>query len=344
MMDDILFERRGAAGIITLNRPKVLNALNHGMIRSIREALDAWGDDDSIGAVILCGEGERAFCAGGDIRMFHASAVAGDRAAEDFWFDEYSLISYIHHYPKPHLALLHGITMGGGLGIAVPGTFRVGAENLVYAMPETGIGFFPDVGASYFLSRAPGLTGLYMAMSGARAKQADALYLGLITHVLPQKKWPDFIDALASGDEVGDLLRRARSAGLESAIEKQRGVIDAAFAAPNVEGVLSALDRNNTAFARETAAMIRSRSPLSVKVAFHAWHAGRTLDFDACMQMEYRVACRIKRLPDFREGIRATVIDKDNNPKWAAALGAVTDAEVEACFAPLPEGELAVSS
>lgn len=339
-MDDILFERRGAVGVITLNRPKALNALTHDMIRSLRAALESWANDDDIGAVVLCGEGERAFCAGGDIKMFHASAVSGDRAAEDFWFDEYALISFIHHYPKPYLSLLHGITMGGGLGVSVPGTFRVGADNLVCAMPETGIGFFPDVGASYFLSRAPGVTGLYMAMTGARAKLADAQYLGLVTHMLPQKKWPDIIDALASGDEVGDLLRRARAAGGESVLEKQRAVIDATFAAPTVEGILGALDHNASSFAREAAAMIRSRSPFSVKTAFHAWHAGRNLDFDACMRMEYRVACRIKRLPDFREGIRATVIDKDNNPVWCAELEAISDAAVASCFATLGEAEL----
>lgn len=341
-MNDILFERRGAVGIITLNRPKALNALTHDMIRALREVLEAWSEDDDIGAVVLCGEGERAFCAGGDIKMFHASAVSGDRAAEDFWFDEYALISFIHHYPKPYLSLLHGITMGGGLGISVPGTFRVGAENLVCAMPETGIGFFPDVGASYFLSRAPGMSGLYMAMTGARAKLADAQYLGLVTHALAQKKWPDFIDALASGDEVGDLLRRARAVGGESVLEKQRAIIDAVFSAPTVEGVLSALDHNTSSFARETAAMIRSRSPFSVKTAFHAWHAGRDLGFDDCVKMEYRVACRIKRLPDFREGIRATVIDKDNSPAWCAGFEAISDAALAACFAPLGDAELAL--
>lgn len=343
-MNDVLFETRGAVGIITLNRPKALNALTHAMIRAIRAALETWAGDDRVGAVVIRGEGERAFCAGGDIKMFHASAVAGDRQAEDFWFDEYALISYIHHYPKPYISLLHGIVMGGGLGLSVPGAYRVAAENLACAMPETGIGFFPDVGASWFLSRAPGKAGLYMAMTGARVKRDDAVYLGLVTHVLPQKNWPDFINALASGDDVGDLLRRARPAAQETALRRLRGVIDPVFSADCAEDVLARLDAENSGFSRETATLIRSRSPSSVKVAFTSAQKAKSLSFDDVMRMEYRVACHIKqRHADFREGIRATVIDKDNRPVWGpVSLEYVTQAMVEDCFAVLPEGELAL--
>lgn len=343
-MSDVLFEKRGAVGIITLNRPKALNALTHGMIRAIRAALEEWAADDSVGAVVLHGTGERAFCAGGDVKMFHASAVAADRQAEDFWFDEYALISYIHHYPKPYISLLHGIVMGGGLGLSVPGAYRIAAENLTCAMPETGIGFFPDVGASWFLSRAPGKTGLYMAMSGARVKRDDAVYLGLVTHVLAQKSWPDFINALASGDDVGDLLRRARPTATEPALDKQRKLIDQAFAADSVEAVLTRLDAAGTGFAREAASLIRSRSPSSVKVAFAAAHKAKTMSFDDVMRMEYRIACHIKENhADFREGIRATVIDKDNRPLWKpAAATDVSTVMIEFCFAPRQEGELAI--
>lgn len=344
-MDDILFERRGAAGLITLNRPKVLNALNSKMILALRRVLDAWAVDDSVGVVVVRGEGERAFCAGGDIRAFYESAVARDTVAREFWRAEYSLIDTIKRYPKPYLALMHGIAMGGGLGISVNGAYRVASDSLVCAMPETGIGFYPDVGASAFLPRMPGECGLYLALTGNRIKCDDAFYLGVATHVLAQKKWPDLIEALASGDSIGDLLRQARTGARARAaaapLAQIRPTIDAAFSASSVEEILARLDTTDGAFARETAAMMRLRSPTSLKVAFLAQRSGRTLSFADCMRMEFRLSANIQKLPDFAEGIRAKIIDKDDKPIWQPGrLADVPAATIAGCFASLGAEDL----
>jgi enoyl-CoA hydratase len=340
-MNDILFERRGAAGIVTLNRPKVLNALNRPMIVSLRETLKVWAADDEISAVVVRGEGERAFCAGGDIRMFYESSGTDGAEARDFWREEYALNAEIKHYPKPYIALMHGIVMGGGMGLALHGAYRVADESLLCAMPETGIGFFPDVGASWFLSHCPGEIGLYLALSGARLKLPDALYLNFVSHFLPQEKWSELIEALSSGDAASDLLRRAQLKAEEPPLGKVRTAIDAAFSAQTPEEILRRLDAAGTAWSREAAALIRSRSPTSVKIALREVREGRHLAFDDCMRMEFRIASRMPELPDLREGIRATIIDKDNKPMWSPQnLDAVPDNVVDGCFLPLPDGEL----
>jgi enoyl-CoA hydratase len=342
-MADILIERRGAAGLVTLNRPAALNALTFGMIAQLRAALDAWAEDSEISAVIVRGEGPRAFCSGGDIRMFHQSAGDGGETVRDFWRAEYALNACIKHYSKPYVALMHGICMGGGLGISVHGGYRVAAEDMVCAMPETGIGFFPDVGASWFLPRCPGETGMYLALTGARARLEDALYLGLVTHVLPQNRWSDLIEAMAAGEPPGDLMNHARRNAEAPPLMEHRAAIDAAFSASTMGEILVRLDAAGTGWARETAQIIRSRSPLSLKVAFRAMREGRRLSFDDCMRMEYRIACRMAGKPDFREGIRAALIDKDGKPEWRpTALGGVSDGDAELCFAPCPDGELPV--
>jgi enoyl-CoA hydratase len=340
-MAEVDFERRGAVGIIVLNRPKVLNALTHAMIKAIRTRLAAWAVDDGVAAVVVRGEGPRAFCAGGDIRMFYESAGNRDFRVQEFWHDEYTLMIEIERYPKPYIALLHGIAMGGGLGISLHGGYRVADDGLTLAMPETGIGFFPDVGASWFLSHCPGETGTYLAMSGARIGRDDALALGLVNRALPQEKWPELIDALAAGEEISDLLHPARPAELSPLLAVRRAEIDAAFSAPTAEEVLRRWDADGSDWAAAAAKTIRSRSPTSVKIALRAVREGRGLSFGDCMRMEFRVACHLTAKPDFREGIRATIIDKDGKPNWRPAeLAAVADEEVAACFSPLPEGEL----
>ncbi len=340
-MDEVLFERRGAVGIVVLNRPKVLNALNHAMIKAIRTQLAVWARDDDIASVVVRGEGSRAFCAGGDIRTFYESAAKHDFRVQEFWRDEYTLMIEIKRYPKPYIALMHGIAMGGGLGVSLHGAYRLADESLVLAMPETGIGFFPDVGASWFLPRCPGETGTWLAMSGARIGRDDALDLGLISHALPREKWPDLIDALATGEPIGDLLRHARPVEISPPLAEYRAEIDAAFSAVSAEDVLHRLDEEGTGWTAAAAKLIRSRSPTSVRIAFRAAREGRKLSFEECMRMEFRVACRMTNLPDFREGIRAAIIDKDGKPAWRpAVLTDVAERDVAACFAPFPDGDL----
>ncbi len=203
---EILFEQRGAVGLVTLNRPKALNALTHGMVVVMKAMLDEWAVDPAIGIVVVRGAGEKAFCAGGDIRAIAKSGRAGTSYALDFWHDEYILNATIKHYPKPYLALIHGIVMGGGVGVSVHGRYRVACETTLFAMPETGIGFFPDVGGSYFLPRCPGELGMYLALTGARLKVADAHYCGVASHIVPQTRWGNLLDALAVGAAPDNLL------------------------------------------------------------------------------------------------------------------------------------------
>ena len=344
-MEEIIFEQRGGVGLVTLNRPKVLNALSADMIVALRHMLDIWAEDDSVGSVVLRAGGDRAFCAGGDIRAFYESAKAGTAQTRAFWRDEYSLMAAIKRYPKTYISLIHGICMGGGMGISINGAYRLASENVVCAMPETGIGFYPDVGASFFLPRCPGDTGMYLALTGAQAKISDALYLGFVTHTLAQHKWPDLIDALASGEEIGDLLRSAQQAARAHAatapISKHRKLIDAAFSAPSVEEILDRLDRDGSTFAQETAAQMRHRSPTALKIAFRAQRLGRKQSFEDSMRMEYRLSANIQRVPDFCEGIRAKIIDKDGNPSWTPkTLGQVAETTLEACFGAPVDGDL----
>lgn len=340
-MDEISFERRGAAGLIVLKRPEALNALNHAMIKALRAQLFFWESDDAVKTVVIRGEG-RAFCAGGDIRAFHASAAGHDLKVQEFWRDEYSLNAEIKRFAKPYVALLHGISMGGGLGVALHGGYRIADSSLVLAMPETIIGFFPDVGASWFLPRLPGEVGMYLGLTGARLKLVDAQELGLVTHTLPQEKWPTLIDALAAGEPVSDLLRHAATVEGVPALAAYRREIDAAFSAASAEEILHRLDEAGSDWCRRTAETIRSRSPTSVKVAYQALRDGRACArFEDCMAMEYRVACRLALQPDFLEGIRAQIIDKDGKPRWSPPrLEQVREEDVAALFAPLPEGEL----
>ena len=338
---DILFETRGAAGLVTLNRPKALNALTRGMVVALQARLDDWAADPGIGCVVIRGEGERAFCAGGDIRALHDSGRAGTAYALDFWRDEYTLNAAIKHYPKPYVALIHGISMGGGIGVSVHGSHRVADASALFAMPETGIGFFPDVGGSFILSRCPGEIGMYLALTGARLTAADALHAGLATHLVPAARWPGLIDALARGETPAAALSTLTEPPPAAPLAEHRAKIDRIFAGSSVEDILAALDRDGTEWSRETAAAIGARSPTSLKLACREVRAGRRLDFDDCMRMEFRMASRILGGHDFYEGVRAAIIDKDNAPRWRPpALEEVTAEAVGAYFAPLEGKEL----
>jgi enoyl-CoA hydratase/carnithine racemase len=343
---EILFETRGAIGIVTLNRPKALNALTLDMILALRAKLEEWAGDSAIATVVIRGAGDRAFCAGADIRAVRESGLAGTSYAEDFFRHEYALNTYIKRYPKPYLALIHGICMGGGLGLSVHGRYRVTGSSSVFAMPETGIGFFPDVGGSYFLSRLAGQCGLYLGLTGARVKAADSLYLKLATHWVPSEYWDTLLEGLASGDDPADVLSEMARDLLPSApISDRRVEIDRVFKSSSVEDILAMLDQDEEdedEWSSSTAALMRGRSPTSLKLTYNQIRSGKTLRFEDCMRMEFRMVQRILAGKDFYEGVRAVIVDKDNAPKWSpASLAEVSDDAINAYFAPI-ERELAL--
>lgn len=340
---EILFERRGTLGLITLNRPKALNALTHDMCVAMKAQLDAWATDEAVRTVAIRGEGDRAFCAGGDIRALYESGRAGTSYAVDFYRDEYRLNATIKHFPKPYVALLRGIVMGGGVGVSVHGSHRVADETAVFAMPETGIGLFPDVGGSYFLSRCQDEIGMYLALTGARLKTADMLYAGVATHHMPSSNTQQLLDRLAAGESPEAAIPPLSANPGEPALAKHRLVIERLFKGASVENILLGLDAVDDAWTRETASVMRAKSPISQKITYRQIRFGKSLDFDDCMRMEFRMVNRVIAGHDFYEGVRATIIDKDNAPRWQpASIGEVLLRDVESYFAPLNEKELAL--
>lgn len=338
---EVLFERRGALGLITLNRPKALNALTQGMCVAMKAQLDEWAKDDAFKSVAIRGNGDRAFCAGGDIRALYESGKAKTPYALQFYRDEYILNATIKRYPKPYIALIHGIDMGGGVGVSVNGSHRIAGESMVFAMPETGIGLFPDVGGSYFLPRCPGQLGMFLGLTGARLKTTDSLYAGIATDFVPMAHWEMLLTALADGTAPDTAIAGLKDSVPDTFLAEHRDAIDRTFGQGSVEDILAALDAEHTDWAQDTANTIRAKSPTSLKIAFRQIREGKSLSFDECMKMEYRMVNRIVAGHDFYEGVRAVIIDKDNAPKWQpAALSGVSDRDVDAYFAPLGEKEL----
>jgi enoyl-CoA hydratase len=335
----VIAEKRGALGLLTLARPEALNALSREMVENLIHALAEWAADPQVAAVAIRGEGSRAFCAGGDVRAMAAAAQSGSGADREFLRAEYRLNAMIGGYPKPYLALLHGIVMGGGAGISIHGRYRLADGSLDFAMPETGIGFVPDIGSSHFLPRCPGGLGFYLALTGARIGQGDACAAGLVTHAVDAADFESVLARLAEGQDaeraVAAFARKPAVAALD------RRLIDTAFAAPTVEAVLERLDRDGGGFAVETARLLRGRAPLALKYTWREMHEGRHLALRNCLKMEFRIAYRALETPDFCEGIRAALIDKDRTPKWnPAALAAVTPEMVDRFFQPLGAEEL----
>jgi enoyl-CoA hydratase/carnithine racemase len=343
---DILFERRGAAGIVTLNRPQALNAVTHAMVRALAKQLKEWAEDAAITRVIITASGERAFSAGGDIRDLYELGRAGRRAdALNFWRDEYPLNALIKHFRKPYIALIDGIVMGGGVGISVNGSHRVAGDGFQFAMPEVGIGFFPDVGATYFLPRLPGELGSFCALTGDRLGAADGVASGIATHRVRSARFPDLAGALCRTDPVDAVLAGFAEEAGEGPIMARRPAIDRLFAGDRVEDILAAAERETTRAGGDwvggVAAKIRAKSPLSLKIALRQMRRGKALPFDECMRTEFRIVSRIIQGHDFYEGVRAVVIDKDNAPRWdPPSLAQVGDAEVDRHFAPLGAAEL----
>lgn len=341
---EIHFEMRGSAGLVTLNRPKALNALTLNMVREMHPRLLAWAEDDRIDRVIVRAAGDRAFCAGGDVRRLYDWGLAGDPRAVGFYREEYRLDTLIKRYPKPYIALIDGIVMGGGVGLSVHGGYRVGGPRTVFAMPETGIGMFPDVGGTYFLPRLPGALGAWLALTGARMKQADALRAGVLTHAVAAEDLEALAEALCAGGEVAGTLNAFAGDPGSGEAAAPRTVIDRCFSADSVEEIIERLDAETGAhadWARETAATIRTKSPTSLGIALRQMREGAARDFEDCMRTEFRIVNRIVAGHDFYEGVRAVIVDKDNRPRWdPARLAEVSAADIDAYFAPLGDDEL----
>jgi enoyl-CoA hydratase len=338
----VLTRIENGVGRITLNRPKVLHALNTEMCEEIIRALLAWKDESAVQAVMIDHTGERGFCAGGDIRMLAESGAGDGVAARRFFLSEYRMNHLLFVYPKPTVVFMDGIVMGGGVGISAPAKVRIATERTTYAMPETGIGLFPDVGGGWFLPRMPGQSGIWMALTGARLKAADCLALGLATHVVESGRI-EALKAAVLGDAeavFGAPELFAQSPGA-APIQPHRSDIDRLFAFDTMEEIFAALEADGGEWAHAQLAILKSKSPQSLKVSLRQMRTGAKLtSFADNMAMEYALAVRVVRTHDFQDGVRAVIVDKDNAPKWSPAdLAGVTDADLDQMFAPLPPEE-----
>lgn len=368
LSDDILFENNGCAGVVTLSKPETLNAVTDDMLTALNAQLDVWEADDSIERVIIKAVEGRAFSAGGDIRHLYECGMAQDYDF-DFFAREYQLNARIAQFPKPYIALIDGIAMGGGVGVSFHGSHRIAGNNIAFAMPEVGIGFFPDVGASHFLSRLPGKAGLYLGLTGDRIKQSDVVWCGLASHGCPSDKLGDLEAALCQVD-AGELEQvfaqfnsaHAQARGGSGPLEQTRDWIDLHFSGGSVAEIFTSLkvaakvggvgsgdgagddggaERN---WAQKTLDTLMLKSPTSLEIAFRQISRGGGLDIAGCMKMEYRILRRILVGTEFYEGIRAAIIDKDRDPKWQpASLRDVDLAAIEAHFDDLGPQELQVS-
>ena len=328
----VIARRDGRAGRITLNRPRALNALDHPMIGLIAVSLAEWRDDPAIHAVIIEGAGGRAFCAGGDVRAVREDSLAGRHdAVEAFFTDEYALNQMIADYPKPFVALIDGICMGGGIGLSVHGSARVATETAMFAMPETGIALFPDIGATYLLPRLRGAVGMYQALTGARMHGPDAAYVGLATHYTDRETLAALPDRIAA-EGVAVLAEVARP--FEAPIAHHMAAIDHCFSADSVLDIVARLERADTEWSRLTLATLRSMSPSAVLWTFRIVRAGATRTLPQALAAELGLTRHVTRHPDFAEGVRAMVIDKDRKPRWSpATLEEVAPATIDAMFA-----------
>ena len=349
MSDDILIERQGALGIVTLNRPQALNTLSLAMYRRFDPALAAWAGDPAVRAALVRGAGGRAFCAGGDVVAIYEArgeAAAQGGYKEDFFREEYQLIRRVHRFPKPFVALMDGITMGGGAGVAVNGHFRVATERTLFAMPEVHIGLFPDVAATRFLTLCPGRIGLYLGLTGTRIGAADALYCGFATHFVPHDRLDALTATLAAlGDGTDTAVERVLAAHAgdpgAASLPPLRPALDRCFAGTSVEAILDTLARERESWAVEARDATARASPLSLKLVHRQLTQHPGLTVEEALQLEYRMTQHAMAGHDFFEGIRAALIDKDRTPHWQhRSLADVTEAEVAAFFVPIGTREL----
>jgi enoyl-CoA hydratase len=334
MTQDVLFEIVGKSGVITLNRPEALNALTLNMVRLIKPMLAEWAEDDAVENIVIEGAGEKGFCAGGDIRALHDWGKAGAPEATGFYREEYQLNRTIKTYPKPYIALIDGITMGGGVGVSVHGAYRVATEKTVFAMPETGIGLLPDVGGTYFLPRLAGETGAWLVLTGARLRGADSYVAGVATHYTPSENIAALKAALAEGGDVEAALAAHHTQPEGAGLPAQQADIDRLFSGDSVAEIQAALAADGSEWAQQQAAAIASKSPTSAAVALRQMRDGVKADFDECMRIEMRAVTRIMAQADFYEGVRATILEKDGAPNWTPQQ------DIDAIFAPLGDDEL----
>ena len=342
MSEDILSTREGAAGFLSLNRPAALHALTLGMCHEMSAALAQWRDDPGVETVVIEHAVGRGFCAGGDIAFLRNSALNDDGlSGRKFFHDEYQLNHQIFTYPKPVVAFMDGITMGGGVGIAQPARFRVATENTRLAMPETGIGLFPDVGGGWYLSRLPGRIGQFLALTGARLDGAECTWVGLATHYLLNDALGEAKARIAAGHEPGGVLSALAVTPPVARIEANAAQIALHFASDRYEDIIASLEADDSEWAAKELTTLRTKSPQTCKVALRQLaESAKLTDFADNMVMEYRIASRVLTRPDFAEGVRAVIVDKDNAPKWDPATPAgVSDELIDSIFAPLPADE-----
>jgi enoyl-CoA hydratase len=348
MTEEVLFRIEGKAGIISLNKPKTIHALTHGMVLAMTAQLVEWASDPAVEAVLLdhavdpAGDPKlsRGFCSGGDINLIRNSVLTdGGASGRQFFHDEYQLNHLMHDYAKPIVAFMDGITMGGGVGISQPARFRVATENTRFAMPETGIGLFPDVGGGWFLSRLAGRVGRYLALTGARLDGAECFAVGLATQYLPAAVLPEAKHRIAAAPaEVEAILRDLSVTPPEAKVLAHSVDIDRLFVSDRLEDIVAALSADGSDFAKTTLTALQSKSPQTCKVALRQLNLGaKAASFAENMVMEYRIASRVLDRPDFPEGVRAVLVDKDHAPKWNPATPeGVSDELLDAIFAPLP--------
>jgi enoyl-CoA hydratase len=344
-VDEVVVERVGALGHLILNRPRAINALNHDMVRALAAALDDWRTDDAVRTVLLSGAGERGLCAGGDIVAIYTAVRSGRDDALRFWADEYQLDAAISRYPKPYVALMDGLVLGGGIGLSAHGGIRVVTERTRVGMPEVSIGFFPDVGGTYLLSRAPGQLGTHLGLTGSTASGADAIALGLADHFVPSDRLAMLATALETRD-AADVIAEFAVMPPASELVAERSWIDECYAGDDAEAIVERLEASAEPAAREAAATIRTKSPTSVAVTLAAIRRATALpSLEAALDQDYRVSTRFSLGGEVVEGIRAQVIDKDRTPAWSpATLAEVTPDAIEQYFAPLDGGELGLST
>lgn len=346
--EDVLFEKRGSVGHILLNRPKALNALTLDMVLAMTNRLRRWASDEEIAAVVIEGVGEKGFCAGGDIRALYDSGKAGTDYWYKFYSNEYRLDTLIFEFPKPYIALMDGITMGGGVGVSVNGKYRVATERTMFAMPETGIGLIPDVGGSFFLPRLAGKAGVYLGLTGERLRGPDCVRVGVATHFVPANKLDTLVSALSEVDPDGDLhaqaddvLGRFAEPDYTSPYNAIKAQVDELFSGGSVQTILSALEADGGEWALKMRTRILSKSPTSVFVAFEQLLRGKMLSFRDGIAQELRCVMTIRGGNDFYEGVRAIIIDKDNEPKWnPSQFKDVSSDAIKAHFADIGKQEL----
>lgn len=342
---EVLFHIDGHAGIITLNRPRALNSLNLEMIREMMRVLKEWAENDNVAFVLIEGAGDKAFCAGGDIRSVYQARLEGKRDYKDAIFrEEYQLNYYISQYPKPYISLINGICMGGGMGISIHGSHRIVTDKTVMAMPETGIGFFPDVGGSYFLNKCPGQIGMFMAITGEKITAGDAIYTGLATHYISSEKIDDLRKALISAqnaDNVEQILNQYKESAPSSDLADNQALVDEIFEGRTIDDILEKLYAAKHSKAYDWVRALAKKSPMSMTVAFTMLKKTKELSLKKCLPIEFRLSQKFVENYDFFEGIRALLIDKDNEPKWQPNhISKVKTAEVRDYFKDIGSREL----